>query len=286
MDTQAKFLEGSLFRHIAVMSVTSSVGLMAVFAVDFVDMIFISMLGKAELAGAVGYAGAILFFTGSFGNAPGTIPGFPEVRSFLDFALAGAVLQGILIGGTSAGAAFALDIEGGFFDRLVASPVARTAIVQEQSPLRIDGERGDPVVERRQRPATLGGAGIEGLPPPVDEVVSHPPSPASVSAPSSASGTEIFSLASMEPQEPPGSVPPWKKLRSCSVRRVQAAPCTRAINGSGTIAPMIAEVPVTLVPTEPADFGDRHPLHTHRIEGVFHFLELEVANNGFNLFHG
>lgn len=68
-------------------------------------------------------------FTGSFGNAPGTIPGFPPVRGFLDFALAGAVLQGILIGGTSAGAAFALDIEGGFFDRLVASPVARTAIL-------------------------------------------------------------------------------------------------------------------------------------------------------------
>lgn len=68
-------------------------------------------------------------FTGSFGNAPGTIPGFPEVRGFLDFALAGAVLQGVLIGGTSAGAAFALDIEGGFFDRLVASPVARIAIL-------------------------------------------------------------------------------------------------------------------------------------------------------------
>ncbi len=68
-------------------------------------------------------------FTGSFGNAPGTIPGFPPVRGFLDFALAGAVLQGILIGGTSAGSAFALDIEGGFFDRLVSSPVARTAIL-------------------------------------------------------------------------------------------------------------------------------------------------------------
>jgi ABC-2 type transport system permease protein len=51
------------------------------------------------------------------------------VRGFLDFALAGAVLQGILIGGTTAGAAFALDIEGGFFDRLVASPVSRTAIL-------------------------------------------------------------------------------------------------------------------------------------------------------------
>lgn len=67
MAEQAKFLEGNLFRHIAVMSLTASVGLMAVFIVDFVDMIFISMLGKAELAAAVGYAGAILFFTTSFG---------------------------------------------------------------------------------------------------------------------------------------------------------------------------------------------------------------------------
>ena len=68
-------------------------------------------------------------FTASFANAPGAIPGFPPVRSFLDFAIAGAILQGILIGGTTAGAAFALDIEGGFFDRLVASPVSRTAIL-------------------------------------------------------------------------------------------------------------------------------------------------------------
>jgi putative MATE family efflux protein len=67
LESQAKFLEGNLFRHITVMSLTASVGLMAVFVVDFVDMIFISMLGKAELAAAIGYAGAILFFTSSFG---------------------------------------------------------------------------------------------------------------------------------------------------------------------------------------------------------------------------
>jgi MATE family, multidrug efflux pump len=64
---QAKFLQGNLFRHVSVMSLTASVGLMALFLVDFVDMIFISMLGKSELAAAVGYAGAILFFTTSFG---------------------------------------------------------------------------------------------------------------------------------------------------------------------------------------------------------------------------
>lgn len=67
MSEQAVFLKGSLLRHITVMSLTSTVGLMAVFLVDFVDMIFIAMLGKAELAAAIGYAGAILFFTSSFG---------------------------------------------------------------------------------------------------------------------------------------------------------------------------------------------------------------------------
>ena len=67
MAEQAKFLEGNLLRHITVMSLTSSVGLMAIFLVDLVDMLFISMLGKEELAAAVGYSGAILFFTSSFG---------------------------------------------------------------------------------------------------------------------------------------------------------------------------------------------------------------------------
>lgn len=64
---QAKFLSGNLFRHVSVMSLTASVGLIAVFFVDFIDMVFISMLGEPELAAAVGYAGAILFFTTSFG---------------------------------------------------------------------------------------------------------------------------------------------------------------------------------------------------------------------------
>ena len=67
MSSQAKFLEGNLLKHITTMSVTSSIGLMAIFLVDFVDTLFISMLGKEELAAAVGYAGAILFFTSSLG---------------------------------------------------------------------------------------------------------------------------------------------------------------------------------------------------------------------------
>jgi putative MATE family efflux protein len=64
---QAKFVEGNLFRHVSVMALTSSVGLMAVFVVDLINMFYIALLGRAELAAAIGYAGAILFFTTSFG---------------------------------------------------------------------------------------------------------------------------------------------------------------------------------------------------------------------------
>lgn len=61
--SQAIFLSGSLMRHVTVMSLTASIGILAIFAVDFVDMIFIAMLGQAELAAAIGYAGTLLFFT-------------------------------------------------------------------------------------------------------------------------------------------------------------------------------------------------------------------------------
>ncbi|WP_054007580.1 MATE family efflux transporter [Cypionkella psychrotolerans] len=66
-DQQPKFVEGNLFRHITVMSLTNSVGLMAIFAVDLINMVFISMLNQEDITAAVGYAGAILFFTTSFG---------------------------------------------------------------------------------------------------------------------------------------------------------------------------------------------------------------------------
>jgi ABC-2 type transport system permease protein len=55
--------------------------------------------------------------------------GFPHVHGFLDFQLAAAMTQSLLLGGVSSGIATALDIEGGFFDRLVASPIPRAAIV-------------------------------------------------------------------------------------------------------------------------------------------------------------
>lgn len=61
----AKFVEGSTMKHILVMSGAGSVGLMALFVVDLLDMLFISMLGQVELAAAVGFAGTLVFFSTS-----------------------------------------------------------------------------------------------------------------------------------------------------------------------------------------------------------------------------
>jgi ABC-2 type transport system permease protein len=66
--------------------------------------------------------------TGGAGRAV-DLPQFPAVHGFLDFQLAGAMLQSTMLAGVSAAIALALDIEMGFIDRLVAAPVARSSFV-------------------------------------------------------------------------------------------------------------------------------------------------------------
>ena len=56
------YTEGSIFGHVSTLSITSAIGLFAIFAVDLVDVFFIAMLGQPELAAAVGFAGTALFF--------------------------------------------------------------------------------------------------------------------------------------------------------------------------------------------------------------------------------
>jgi ABC-2 type transport system permease protein len=73
-----------------------------------------------------------LFFaalgSSSFSRAT-SLPGFPPVDSFLAFSLAGSIVQGVLFGSVTGGAALATDIEQGFFDRLLASPTSRISIL-------------------------------------------------------------------------------------------------------------------------------------------------------------
>jgi ABC-2 type transport system permease protein len=57
------------------------------------------------------------------------LPQFPPVNGFLDFMLAGAMIQSTLLAGNTGGIALAVDIEMGFTDRLLAAPISRFAIV-------------------------------------------------------------------------------------------------------------------------------------------------------------
>jgi len=66
--------------------------------------------------------------TGGAGRAT-SLPGFPEVHGFLDFELAGAMMQSAMLAGVSGGIALALDFEVGFIDRLFAAPISRYTIV-------------------------------------------------------------------------------------------------------------------------------------------------------------
>lgn len=62
-STSATFTTGSIMRHVTVTSFTASIGLMAIYAVDLIDLIFISMLGQDVMAAAAGYASTLMFFT-------------------------------------------------------------------------------------------------------------------------------------------------------------------------------------------------------------------------------
>ena len=61
-SANVKLTEGSVMRHVTVMSFTSSIGIMAIYLVDLFDIFFISLLGHEEVAAAAGYASTLLFF--------------------------------------------------------------------------------------------------------------------------------------------------------------------------------------------------------------------------------
>ncbi len=58
----AVFTQGSLARHVLVMTSTGSIGLVAVFMVDLLSLIYVSWLGQPALTAGVGFAAQVLFF--------------------------------------------------------------------------------------------------------------------------------------------------------------------------------------------------------------------------------
>jgi len=60
--TPGRFTQGSTMRHVLVMSATSGVGLIAIFLVDFLSLMYVSWLGATEKTAAVSFASIVLFF--------------------------------------------------------------------------------------------------------------------------------------------------------------------------------------------------------------------------------
>ena len=58
----ARFVSGPTMRHVVVMTGAGSVGLVAVFVVDLLSLLYISWLGKPALTAGVGLATIVLFF--------------------------------------------------------------------------------------------------------------------------------------------------------------------------------------------------------------------------------
>lgn len=62
LSAAPRFVTGSPLRHVIVMASTGAVGLVAVFAVDLINLFYISLLGEPAIAAAVGFAGVVGFF--------------------------------------------------------------------------------------------------------------------------------------------------------------------------------------------------------------------------------
>ncbi len=60
---RAVFTEGSTLRHVIVMTAATSAGLMAIFVVDLLSLLWVSRLGDPKLTAAVGFASQVLFFS-------------------------------------------------------------------------------------------------------------------------------------------------------------------------------------------------------------------------------
>lgn len=63
----AAYVEGPVFRHVVALTALGSLGLMAIFSVDLVNLLYISLLNDEVFTAAMGYAGAVLFVIVSVG---------------------------------------------------------------------------------------------------------------------------------------------------------------------------------------------------------------------------
>jgi putative MATE family efflux protein len=59
--SNARFVTGSIMRHVVTMTLMGALGLMSLFVVDLADLYFLSLLNDNDITAAIGYAGTIGF---------------------------------------------------------------------------------------------------------------------------------------------------------------------------------------------------------------------------------
>ncbi|MEM9499240.1 MAG: MATE family efflux transporter [Pseudomonadota bacterium] len=65
MAAGTDFTQGNLMRQLTTLSFASSIGIVAIYFVDLMDIFFISLLGYKEMAAAASFAGTVMFFISS-----------------------------------------------------------------------------------------------------------------------------------------------------------------------------------------------------------------------------
>ncbi|NRA69157.1 MAG: MATE family efflux transporter [Pseudobacteriovorax sp.] len=132
---QGKFTRGRIRQHLLTMTMSSSIGLVAMFFVDLVDMYFISLLGESELAAAVGYAGTVLFFTLSFS---------------IGLSIASGAMCSRALGGESEGVAKRIITHTWMFPTLIMVPVALVIWATSHGLLQMLGAEGQTLFYAQQ----------------------------------------------------------------------------------------------------------------------------------------
>ncbi|MEM6438729.1 MAG: MATE family efflux transporter [Pseudomonadota bacterium] len=128
MAAPGRFTTGSTFRHVAVMTLTGSLGLTFMFLVDFVTLLYVSWLGDERLTSAVGLAWTIQYFTISIG---------------IGFAIAATALVSRSLGAGRRETARRLATSAMVLTTLVMSAVAVAMILGREEALRWLGARGE-----------------------------------------------------------------------------------------------------------------------------------------------
>ena len=56
------FAQGSILRHVLIMTGTATIGIMAIFVVDLLSLLYVARLGQTNLTAAVGFATQVMFY--------------------------------------------------------------------------------------------------------------------------------------------------------------------------------------------------------------------------------